>query len=181
MESASGWSLVGIKPDALELEEQIKQRLEDKGFEIHETRTVEIKPEDVLRQYGHVREKENGRDILSGICEYLSGEKIKVAIVSYDGKLDVYSALEETVGGNPHPQKCSENTIRGETWHDEESPFYAYENRELFDVTDSEGRDPDNGVRNRVHFSDSPEEFINDVSRYFPEKSKYLLARSLTN
>jgi len=131
-------TLVMIKPDGIEIAEQIFIELDQIGRRVKTVRIPNVPIEKILAHYEEPIQR-HGEFLRHNITDFFANQTIILAI--YEGPR-IIQRMRDKIGPTD-PAKAPEGTIRGD---------YCNDNLE---TSIREGR----FVRNAVHASDSPENF----------------------
>ena len=132
-------SFVLIKPDHVDLAEQILHELDAYGQRI-KTKKIRHVPKEVIENHYSIHK---GKFFFKYMIDYFLNKPVVIAV--YEGE-DVIKRFIEIIGPTD-PSKAPKETIRGK---------YS---KDSLENAIAEGRT----VKNVIHRSDSPEEFIREI------------------
>lgn len=130
-----------LKPETRALQhKRIKARLSGLGFIIKREETCTLSEALLLEHY----KKHVGRDFFKPMVDYLTSGEVILLVLGRDDEQDPVQELRLRAGPTD-PKKCQSITIRYEFGEHEEAVF-----------------------RNAIHASDSSEEAMLEIERFFP-------------
>ncbi len=147
-----GQTFVFLKPDALKrkLRGNILQIIEEAGFEVIDSKTVEVTKERILTHYDEVIHRLKSHDFVNSILQEFVGETVECMVLSHSG--EAILRMRELLGAT-NPALAGANTIRGRYGNDS------------YEKANEDGR----MIQNLMHASDAESSFAREKALWFDD------------